>query len=243
MTHLLIIIFICFLTACSSLKTLKKNHSAEELFQHAVELKEKSYYKKALVYFKQLKSRFLYSRLAKEADLAIADIYFAQEEWDRAVKAYGSFSELYPKHPQNDRVLFHLALSYFHKLPTTEDRDLSLSKKTLFYFNKHIEFFPHSSYKIQVKEYKQKILNLLARKEWMIARFHLNQGKPVSALPYVLKLMRQYSFLLPSDQKNEQQSGKEKDSAIKASENLPSVKNLKNLAQELKTLKKQSLDN
>ena len=236
MTHLLIV-FLLFLNACSSLQTLKKNHTAEELFQYATDLKEKSYYGKALLHFKQLQSRFLYSRLAKEADLAIADIYFAQEEWDRAIKAYGSFFELYPRHSQNDRVLFRLALSYFHKLPTTEDRDLSLSKKTIFYFDRHIKLFPRSSFKSQTQEYRQKVLSLLARKQWMIARFHLNQGKPISALPYVLKLMREYSFVLPT---NKKPGNREESSSIKASADLPSVKNLKSLVQELNTLKKKN---
>ena len=230
----LLIFFLLFLSSCSSLQTIKKNHTAEELFQYATNLKNRSYYNKALLYFKQLKSRFLYSRLVKPADRAIADIYFAQEEWDRAIRAYGQFFELYPNHPKNDEVLFHLALSYFHKLPTTEDRDLSLSKKAIFYFDKHIKLFPKSAFRPQAQEYKQKVLNLLARKQWMIARFHLNQGKPASALPYVLKLMREYSFILP-----EKNNTKEKKDA---NTDLPSVKHLENLARKLKVLKNKEME-
>ena len=204
-------------TACNSLHSLKKNPSDKELFQHASKLKEKSYYKEALTYFKQLKTRFLYSRLAKEADLAIADIYFAQKEWEKATRSYGHFSELHPQHPQTDRVLFHLALSYFHQLPTTEDRDLSLSKKTLFHLNKHLKLFQKSAYRSAVQEYKQRVLYLLAQKQWMIARFHLNQGKPHSALPYMLNLMQDYSFLLPTEENNKSKIQAQKEKKITSS--------------------------
>lgn len=221
-----LLLFFFFTIGCQSLHSIGDNPSAEELFQHASKLKEKSYYQESLNYFRKLKSRFLYSRLAKEADLEIADIYFSQEEWKKSTKAYWKFSELYPQHPKADLVLFRLALSYFHQLPTTEDRDLSLSQKTIFYFNRHLTLFPKSPYRSETKKYKKEVLNLLAQKEWMIARFHLHQGKPHSALPYVLKLMNDYSFLLPSKDTTEKHS------------DLPSLKKLKELAKELKTTQK-----
>jgi hypothetical protein len=65
----------------------------------------------------------------------------------------------------------------------------------------------------------------MAQKQWMIARFHLNQGKPHSALPYVLKLMSDYSSLLPSKAPEKQAE-------------LPSLKKLKELVKELKSKKK-----
>ena len=185
-------------TACSSLHSLKKNPSAEELFQHAKKLQKASYYKEALAYFKQFKGQFLYSRLVKEADLAIADIYFAQKAWPKAVQAYGQFFELYPQHTQSDKALLNLALSYFYQLPKTEDRDLSLSSKTLGYLNQHLKSFPKSAYKKIALDYKRKLLDLLARQQWMLARFHLKQGRFKSALPYIRNLKKNYRFLLPS---------------------------------------------
>ena len=224
MAHLLLVFL--FLSSCSSLHSLKSNPSAEELFQHAQKLKEKSYYMESLTYFRRLKNRFLYSRLAKEAELAIADIYFLQEEWEKAARSYGKFAERHPRHPKMDHVMFHLALSYFHQLPTTEDRDLSLSKKTLFYFNKHLKVFPKSPHQKQSKEHKGKVLNLLAKKEWMIAYFHLKQEKPKSALPYLMKLMKNYSYLLPKEEKNTKKN-------LKVSSDLPSLKQLKQLVKEI----------
>ena len=224
-----LLLFFFFTIGCQSMHSIGDNPSAEELFQHASNLKEKSYYQESLTYFRKLKSRFLYSRLAKEADLAMADIYFAKEEWKKATKAYWNFSELYPQHPQADFVLFRLALSYFHQLPTTKDRDLSLSQKTIFYLDRHLTLFPKSPYRSETQKYKEAVLNLLAQKQWMIARFHLKQGKPHSALPYVLKLMKDYSFLLPSKD-TEKLSGKHSD--------LPSLKKLKELTKELKTTQK-----
>ncbi len=229
----LLFIFLCINTACSSLHSLKKNPTAEELFQHASRLKEKSYYKEALTYFNKFKNRFLYSRLTKEADLAIADIYFAQEEWVKAGRAYESFFELHPQDPKSDHALFRLSLSYFNQLPDTEDRDLSLSNQALFHLNRHLKLFPNSPFNNQTRKHKQKILNLLARKQWMIARFHLRQGKPHSALPYAQSLMKDFSFLLPKKKEEEETLEKSKKTK-KISTDLPSVKNLQKLIRELK---------
>ncbi len=217
MKCLLPLIFL-FGGACSSFKTLKENPTAEELFQHAENLRKRSYYQEALGYFRQLKSQFLYSRFAKSADLKIADIYFAKEEWIKAGLAYERFSALNPEHPENDRAFFQLSLSYFHQLPKTEARDLSLSKKALFYINKHLKLFPKSPYREKAQKYKQKILTLLAKKEWMIARFHLRKKRPHSARPYMLKLMKNHRTLLPKKESS--------------SSTLPSLKKLKTLIQK-----------
>ena len=217
-----VFIFLLLQTSCHSLQSLKKNPSAEELFQHAQQLKERGYYKDALSYLKQFKSRFLYSQKIKLVDLAMADIYFEQKEWTQAVRAYSQFFELYPNHSESDRALFRTGLCYFYQLPSTADRDLSLSKKTLFHINRHLKTFPKSPYKKQSEEYKQKTLTLLAQKEWMTARFHLKQNTPLSAQPYLAKLKKDYLFLLPKTEKEELETS------------LPTLKTLKKIEKELK---------
>ena len=224
-------------SACSSLMGLKKNPTAEELFQHARRLQERSYYKEALNHFQQLKSRFLYSRLIREADLAIADIYFAQEEWAKAVQAYGNFSELYPRHPQNDKAVFRLSLSYFHQLPSTEDRDLSLATKALTYLNQYLKSFPNSPYRQSAKEYKREILTLLARQQWMVARFHIRQGRTSSALPYIKNLKQKYSALLIKEPVviTPEEEDVEEDGYWRSTSQLPSLKTLNKVFKKAKS--------
>ncbi len=186
-------------SGCQTAPPLSKKPTDKELFKYANYLKKQSSYLEALEHFKQLRGRFLYSPLAKEADLAIADIYFQQKDWIQAVQAYKFFYERHPKHPQNDRVSFYLALSYFHQLPSTPDRDLSLSTETIKYFDQHLKHFPASTYKKEATDHKNKVLLLLAQKEWMIAKFHIRQNREKSALPYVKKLLKKYSNLLSSN--------------------------------------------
>ena len=207
-----VLFIVLFVTAgCQSLPSLNKNPSAQELFEYANQLKQRSAYVEALKYFKQFRGRYLYSPLVKKADLAIADIYFLQKKWNQAVQAYEFFSERHPRHIQSDRVYFHLALAYFHQLPSTPDRDLRMAGQALSSFKKHLRLFPKSKYKKSVLEYRNKILLLLAQREWMIARFHIRQGRKHSALPYVRKLLKKHTSLLTA--------GKIK--------NLPSVEELK----------------
>lgn len=222
----LLVTLLCFSVSCSSLHSLKKDPSDKQLFQHALKLKKKSYYKDSLSYFKKLKNYFLYSPLVKEADLHIAHIYFAQEEWKKASIAYKNFLTLYPNHPKNDSVLFYLALSYFKQLPSTQDRDLKFSARSLLYLNKHLTNFPKSPLKSKTLKYKQKVLILLAKKEWMIAYFHLKHKRPLSALPYIKKLIKNYSFVLPI----------KTNTKVAFNASLPSLKSLKKAVQKIKKI-------
>ncbi len=204
--------------SCRLSSHLKEGASAKEIFSQANDLKERFYYKEALATFEKLKSRYLYSKLATEADLAIANIYFQQEEWGKASRAFKVFYELHPSHPKNDQVLFKLALSYFYQLPLTADRDLNLSKKVLLHLNQFLRKFLKSSYLAEVLKYKQKVLNLLAQKKWIIAQFYLHQDKKLSALPYIIELIKDAD---PKSQKKYK------------SEEIPSPQNLVKLGQEI----------
>ncbi len=229
-----VLILCVFLTACNSLSSSKNPKTArKEVFQKAQSLKERGYHKEALSQFRKFKSRFLYSRdLSKKADLAIADIYFMQGEWEKAHRAFESFFELNPRHEKSDYALFYVALSYFKRLPKTEDRDLHLADKTLFHLNRHLKLFPKSPFKARLLQLKQKVLSLLARKEWMIARFHIRREKPRSALPYMLSLLKNYGFILPKDRppaKDVPEDSLEKPPTA----GLPSLKKLKSMIKDL----------
>ena len=189
---LLIVLFVN--PGCVSVSNPDEQGSTPEqiLFQKAKRLKDKSYYKEALSEFKEFKTRYLYSPLVSEADLAIADIYFFQDEWAQAARNYKSFSELYPQHSQIDRAMFQMALSYYHQLPTTPDRDLSLASKVIQHFDQHLRLFPKSSYRKESLQYKNKILYLQAQKQWISAQFHIHRGRPSSALPYLNTLLKTY---------------------------------------------------
>ncbi len=181
-----------FLTACQSLKEDTDSPSQALLFQKAKSLKERAYYTEALIQFRKFKTRYLYSPLATQAELSVADIYFLKEAWPEAVKAYQIFLEKHPHHKKNDRVVFHLALSYFHQLPNTADRDLSLTQKALFYFKKHLKNFPDSSFRSQAFTHLNKVLYLKAKKEWQTVQFHLKQNQPLRSLPYLRHLIKTY---------------------------------------------------
>ncbi len=185
--------------ACHSLSSKESHANAEALFKDAEQLKNRGYYNESISQLRKLKNRWLYSRFFKEADLTIADIYFLKKEWNKAAAAYTVFSKMYRNHPQADRVSFRLALSVFHQLPSIPDRDLQLAKKALNHFNRHLKLFPKSVYRKQSLQYKQSVLSQLARKQWMIAKFHISAGRNRSALPYLKTLIKDFSDPLPPD--------------------------------------------
>ena len=189
MFHLICLIL--FLTAC---QTLPRGgvQGEKALFEKATSLKKKSYYTEALTEFKKFKTRYLYSSRVREAERAIADIYFLQQEWEKAAQAYRVFVDKHPQAPGTDAVLFHLALSYFHQLPRRADRDLSLLPRALKTLRSHLTRFPESSFHQQALQLTNRLLDLKAKKLWLTVQFHLKQKTPLRALPYLKHLIQTY---------------------------------------------------
>ena len=190
-------VFLFLSVSCVGIKKPAKGASAGEVFEYAQQLQKKSYYIEALTYFKKVVAEHMYSKYAKEADLAIADIFFSQKEWRKAISAYTNFHERYPKHPKTEHVFYRLALSHYNQLPSVPDRDLKFSDKALLYFTKHETQFPDSPFSEEVKTKKTEVIELLIKKQWMAVKFHLLKKRPLSALPYLNNILTQYKDHLP----------------------------------------------
>ena len=195
--------FFLLFASCVGIKKPAKDAEAKEVFEYAQYLQKKSYYVEALTYFKKIVSKHMYSRYAKEADLAISDIFFSQKEWSKAISAYTSFHERYPHHPKTEHVFYRLALAHYNQLPSVPDRDLKFSDKALLYFTKHETGFPGSPFSKEVTAKKREVINLLIKKQWMSAKFHLLKKRPYAARPYLNNILTRYKDHLPG-------AGKEK---------------------------------
>jgi|SRR6185312_10546770 len=190
---LLLISATSFLSACSSDE--KHADTPEASFATAQEFDKDERFEEAIKRYQELKNKFPYSRYATMAELAIADDYFKQESYPEAQVAYQAFKDLHPKHPQIDYVTYRLAMSFFNQLPGTVDRDLSLAKSTVLYFDEVISQYPNSQYLAECREKKTATLKMLAGKEDYIADFYFKRGKYDSALLRYDGLIRKYPGL------------------------------------------------
>jgi len=194
MKHLVLLASSLFLIACSS-SSVQDTNTPEGAYQLGLRYKKSSRFEDALVQFNRVKNKFPYSKLATEAKLQIADIYFEREDFPEAQSAYQIFKELHPNHPRADYATYQLAMSFFNQLPSSIDRDLSLAERTLIYFEEVLTTYPKSEYASKAREGKQKTLKMLADKEYYIANFYYIRDRYEAALGRFEDLLEKYPGL------------------------------------------------
>ncbi len=182
------------LTGCSSSEK-KDMDSAEATFERAKELDKAGRSEEAILKYQEVKNKFPYSKLAVEAEMAAADVSFREENYAEAQVAYQLFRDLHPKHPETPYIIYRLALSSYHQIPDSIDRDLTISKTAIETFNELINQFPDSKYVAEAKEKRLECLKKLAEKELYIANFYLKKKQWLSALTRVEGLLNQHQGL------------------------------------------------
>ena len=186
----LIIVFLA-LSACSSEPTLNSS-TPEGGFKLAERYEKDERFEEAIAQFSQVKNKFPYSTLTTEAELRVADINFKREDYVEAQNGYQTFKELHPSHPKIDYVTLRLGLSFYHQLPSTIDRDLSLAEKAILYLDEVVTSHPNSKHVAEAQKHKSKILQMLAEKEYYVGEFYFKRGKFDSALSRFEDLLSKY---------------------------------------------------
>lgn len=176
---------------CSSTDKIDPS-TPEGAFKLAEELEKDERYEESVAKYTDVKNKHPYSRYAVLAELKIADVQFLRESFIEAQYAYQTFKDLHPKHPQIDYVTFRLGLSYFNQLPSTTDRDLSLSDKAILYFDEVTTSYPKSQYAKEAGEKRLEAVRMQADKELYIANFYFKRKQWGSALGRYEAILKNY---------------------------------------------------
>lgn len=180
--------------ACASSPELDTN-TPEGGYKLGEKFEKDERFEEALAQYSNVKNKFPYSKLATEAELRIAEIYFKREEYIEAQNAYQVFKEMHPSYARIDYVTYRLALSFFNQLPSTIDRDLSVAERAILYFDEVVQTFGKSEYVKGAQEHKEKALKMLAEKEYYVGYFYLIRDHWESALGRFEGLLVRYPKL------------------------------------------------
>ncbi len=174
----------------------KKLNTAEGSFEYGKQLVDSSRYEEALTYYNNVREKHPYSPLAVNAELEIANVYFAQKEFIAAEGSYRNFYDLHPEHKQADYVVFQVANSIDQQVPKVVSRDVAGANRAISYYNRLIRYFPESKHIPEAEKLKLKNKNKLAIKQKYIADYYLKNGNYLSAIGRYEK----FSKLATSDQ-------------------------------------------
>jgi outer membrane protein assembly factor BamD len=158
----------------------------------ARQYQEMERYDEALRRYNEIRSKHPHSRQAIEAALAVADVYYLQENFKEAEINYKSFKELHSRHPRMDYVVFRIGLSLLGQLPSTNDRDLSTAPEAIEVFQSLIKDFPRSEFISTAQEHIVALRERLAAREDLVGSFYLRRGQYSAAIERFLYLVKNY---------------------------------------------------
>ncbi len=174
-------------------KAPEQEPSARELYLKGVELVEKKRYEEAREFFNKAKvsSGETETDLELLAQIAVADSYFEEQEYEAARAQYEEIFKLHSGGKIGDYIQYRIGECFFWQIDTI-DRDTTYAKKALKSFNLLVENFPESSYLLQSRPRIREIQNFLAESEFFIGRFYLRKNAFFAAINRFKKAIRLY---------------------------------------------------
>ncbi len=166
--------------------------TVEERYEDGERFSRRGYYIKALEEFNTIRNLHREHPLAVQSELAIADVYYNQGEWDIARMAYDEFMRLHPRHERLDYAVFQLGMTSFEKAPRIAARDQTSTRHALNTWTGFGNRFPDSGYREVVEENIAICRNRLARKEMQIGYFYFRKGAFAAAIGRFERLLGRY---------------------------------------------------
>ena len=192
MAAMRVFLFLLLLAMSCSSPRPKGVTEAEVLYQEAKKLAEDKHYLLAMEKINIIRSKYPYSYYSTHAQLLNADILYDQKNYTEAAAAYIVFKDFYPKYKRADYVLYRIADSFYHQLPSTHDRDLSPGFEAIKYYRDLKRVFSSSKYAKEAEKKIKRCLDMIQDKEKYIADFYFKTKDYASARHRYLSILENF---------------------------------------------------
>ena len=186
------LLFLLLMGACSTPRP-KGSTEAEVLYREAKKLAGSKHYMLAIEKINMIRSRYPYSYYATHAQLLNADILYDQKNYTESAAAYIVFKDFHPKYKRAPYVLYRIADSFYHQLPSTHDRDLSPGFEAIKYYRELMRVYPKSKYAGVARKNIRRCLDMLQDKERYIADFYFKTEDYGSARYRYLTILENFA--------------------------------------------------
>ena len=168
------------LGACAADTTIP-DMTAENLYQKAYQLFEKTDYEGAAKYFDEVERQHPYSVWAPRAQIMTAYSFYKKNQYDDAILALDRFIQLHPGNKNAPYAYYLKGLCYFEQMSDIA-REQQMSAEAKQNFATLIARYPNSVYVADAKAKMKVIADQLAGKEMAVGRYYLKQKEYISAL-------------------------------------------------------------
>jgi len=190
--HRFLLSFAVIALGLASAPAAAQTLTPEERFELGQKHMRRGYYQKAMEQFSALRNLNRESPYSVKAELAMADLYYKQSEFDLARVAYEDFTRLHPRHPQLDYAVYRLGMSHYQKASRIAARDQTWTQQAVHAWANFDRRFPESEYLDEVAEAVEQGRNRLALKELRIARFYSKRQAWPAVVARLEAMIRRY---------------------------------------------------
>jgi len=133
-------------------------------------------YESVIETFQSLIDNYPYSEQAVDAELRIADAYFASGRYEEALTYYRDFGELHPNHPKVPYTIYRSALCHEEQLEDVE-RDQRNTREAIEYLDRLLVAYPNSAYAKEAEALWRSLHVHLAEHVEAIADFYQSRAE------------------------------------------------------------------
>jgi outer membrane protein assembly factor BamD len=151
-------------------------------------------YSRVIEIFQSIIDNYPYSDHAVDAELQIADAYFAEGKYEEALSYYRDFGELHPQHEKVAYTVYQSALCHQRQMRRV-NRDQTATRKAVTVLDQLLVNHPHSEYAREAEPLWRELQVRLAEHVEGIADFYMLREEYESAAERFRSLLNEYPGL------------------------------------------------
>lgn len=187
---------LAFLGACGGKSgfTLDRSDVSSDLDSCMTLLKKKKH-SQAISCLESYKSRHYGEASAAEAELAMAEAYFAKKDYLLAAETYNLFIKSHPSHERVPYAYFRAGVSYLEESPASIDRDQAYVDDAVTALGTVVKYYSSSPYSHEAKVYYDLARNKKARFNYYVGRYYFKSKEYLAAIPRFQTIISEYPQL------------------------------------------------
>lgn len=179
-----------FLTACAADTTIP-DMPAEELYNKATKLFDKTDYEEAAKYYDEIERQHPYSEWAARAQIMSAYAFYKKNQYDDAILTLDRFIQLHPGNANTPYAYYLKGLCYYEQISDiAREQDMTRNAKDM--FEELVARYPDSVYATDAKVKLGQIQDQLAGKEMAVGRYYLQQKEYLAAMNRFQSVLKEY---------------------------------------------------
>ena len=150
-------------------------------------------------YYEHVRTKYPYLDVANEAELKLADLSFAQEQFNESREKFQSFIKLHPTHAKVDYAAYRAALTHFADIPNdfflvpnSTEKDQTEVLGALTALNDFVRQYPGSKLVPEAKVKVEEVRRRLAAHELYVASFYARRQRWKAVAQRLEGLLKNY---------------------------------------------------